>query len=343
MADALETPTALPPHIQLIQMGIASFAAAALYTAARMSIADHIGSGVKTAAELAGPTGTHAPTLYRFLRSLSNFGVVNEHHGQRFSLTPLGQALRADAPGSARSTLLAFCGPTFSRTWEELPYSLETGKTAFDKAFGMGFFEYLSRHPDDASHFSAAMVGYHGPETPAVAEAYDFSGIGTLVDVGGATGNMLAAVLTRHRHLRGVLFDRPYVVKEAPALLAARGVADRVSIQAGNFFQGVPPGGDAYLLSHIIHDWSEEQCVTILGHCRRAIGPRGRVLIVETVLPADGTPHAGKMQDLVMLMFPGGMERTEAEYADLLRKADLRLNRVIPTASIASIVEAVPV
>lgn len=342
MADALETPTALPPHVQLIQMGIASFAAAALYTAARLSIADHIGSGVKTAAELAGPTGTHAPTLYRFLRSLSNFGVVHEHDGQRFSLTPLGHALRADAPGSARSTLLAFCGPTFSRTWEELPYSLETGKTAFDKAHGMGFFEYLGRHPEDASHFSAAMVGYHGPETPAVAEAYDFSDIGTLVDVGGATGNMLAAILARHHNVRGVLFDRPYVVKEAPALLAAHGVADRVSIESGNFFEGVPPGGDAYLLSHIIHDWSEEQCLTILGHCRRAIGPGGRVLIVETVLPADGTPHAGKMQDLVMLMFPGGMERTEAEYAQLLTKADLRLTRVIPTASIASIVEAGP-
>ena len=162
------------------------------------------------------------------------------------------------------------------------------------------------------------------------------------MDVGGATGNMLAAILSRHRAVRGVLFDRPYVVKEAPALLAARGVADRVSIEAGNFFERVPAGGDAYLLSHIIHDWTVEQCLTILGHCRRAIGPGGRVLVVETVLPADGTPHAGKMQDLVMLMFPGGKERTEAEYAELLAKADLRLNRVVPTASIASIVEAVP-
>ena len=342
MPEALEVPTALPPHVQLIQMGIASFAAAALYAAAKLSIADHIGAGVKSAGELAGPTGTHGPTLYRFLRSLSNVGILHEHDGQRFSLTPLGEALRADAPGSARSTVLAFCGPTFSRTWEELPYSLETGKTGFDKAFGMGFFEYLSRHPEDASHFSAAMVGYHGPETPAVAEAYDFSRIGTLVDVGGATGNMLAAILSRHPGVRGVLFDRPYVIREAPALLTARGVADRVSIEAGSFFEGVPTGGDAYLLSHIIHDWSEEQCLTILGHCRRAMAPGGKVLIIETVLPADGSPHAGKMQDLVMLMLPGGMERTEAEYAELLAKAGLRLTRVIPTASIASIVEAVP-
>ena len=342
MSDARGPEAALPPHVQLIQMGIASFVSAALYAAAKLSLADHLESGSKTAAELAGPTGTHAPTLYRFLRTLSHFGVLAEHQGQRFVLTPLGEALKADAPGSARSTLLAFCGPAFSRTWEQLPHTLATGETGFEKAHGMGLFEYLGRNPEDASHFSAAMVGYHGPETPAVADAYDFSGIGTLVDVGGATGNMLAAILSRHAGVRGVLFDRPYVVQEAPALLDAHGVANRVTIESGNFFERVPAGGDAYLLSHIIHDWTEAQCLTILGHCRRALAAHGRVLIVETVLPADGTPHPGKMQDLVMLMFPGGQERTEAEYAALLAKADLRLTRVVPTASIASIVEAVP-
>lgn len=342
MSHARSPEAALPPHVQLIQMGIASFGSAALYTAAKLSLADHIGDTAKTAAELAGATATHAPTLYRFMRTLSNFGVLAEHDGQRFSLTPLGQALRADAPGSARSTLLAFCGPAFSRTWEQLPHSLATGETGFEKAYGIGFFEYLGRNLEDASHFSAAMVGYHGPETPAVAEAYDFSGIGTLVDVGGATGNMLAAIVSRHPGVRGVLFDRPYVVREASALLEAHGVADRVTIESGDFFERVPAGGDAYLLSHIIHDWTEAQCLTILGHCRKALKGDGRVLIIETVLPCDGTPHAGKMQDLVMLMFPGGQERTEAEYGQLLARADLRLSRVIPTASIASIVEAVP-
>ena len=206
----------------------------------------------------------------------------------------------------------------------------------------MPVFSYLAQHPEEASHFSEAMVGFHGPEPTAVARAYDFSGIGTIVDVGGATGHMLAAILSRHAELRGVLFDRPHVVSDAPALLEAHGVEERVAIEPGDFFEGVPAGGDAYLLSHIIHDWNEDQCLTILGHCRNAIGPDGRLLIVETILPPGDTPHQGKVQDMVMLVIPGGQERTEAEYASLLAKADFRLNRVVPTESVVSVVEALP-
>jgi hypothetical protein len=178
---------------------------------------------------------------------------------------------------------------------------------------------------------------------PAVAKAYDFSRFKTIVDVGGATGNMLAAILSQHAAPRGVLYDRPHVVGDAPALLKARGVEARVAIEQGDFFERVPAGGDAYLLSHIIHDWNEEQCLTILGHCRKVMPRDGRLLIVETVLPAGDTPHQGKVQDIVMLVFPGGEERTEAEYGSLLGQAGFRLSRVVPTESIVSVVEAVPV
>jgi hypothetical protein len=277
------------------------------------------------------------------MRALAGLGILTEKDQQRFALTPLGEALGTGAPGSARATLLAFCGPAFWHSWEEMPYALETGKTGFERAMGMPFFEYLAKHPEEASYFSEAMVGYHGPEPPAVAAAYDFSGIGTLVDVGGATGNMLAAILGRHTGPRGVLFDRPHVVREAPPLLKSHGVEARVTIEAGDFFDTVPAGGDAYLLSHIIHDWNEDQCLAILGHCRKAIRPDGRLLIIETVLPPGDTPHQGKVQDMVMLVFPGGQERTEAEYASLLGKAGFRLNRVVPTESVVSVVEAVPV
>lgn len=331
----------VPPHAQLIQMGTASLVSAIVYAAAKLGIADHLATGAKSAVELAGPTGPHAPSLHRLLRSLAGMGILTERDEQRFALTPMGEALQSNAPGSARATVLTLCGPLFWNSWGEIIYSLETGKPSFDKAFGMPVFEYLGKHPEEASAFSETMVGFHGAEPPAVAKAYDFSGVKTLVDVGGATGNMLAAVLSEHPRVHGVLFDLPHVVRDAPAFLDARGVGDRVTIEAGSFFEAVPSGGDTYLLSHIIHDWSEEQCLTILGKCREAMPPDGRLLLVEFVLPPGDTPHPGKVLDIVMLALPGGQERTEAEYAALLEKAGFRLNHVIPTASAASIVEAV--
>jgi SAM-dependent methyltransferase len=343
MTNSESVAAAAPPaHVQLIQMCAGGWVAAAVYAAAKLGIADHLAGGARSAAEVAPATGTHAPSLHRFMRTLAGFGILAEGDGQRFALTPLGEALKTGAPGSARSTLIAFGGPAFWHTWEEIIYSLETGKTGFEKTWGMPMFDYLAQHPEAASHFSEAMVGFHGQEPPTVAEAYDFSGIETVVDVGGATGNMLAALLSRHAGLRGVLFDLPHAVRDAPAFLKARGVDARVTIEAGSFFERVPAGGDAYLLSHVIHDWSEEQCLTILGHCRKAMRPDGRLLIVEMVLPEGNTPHQGKLLDLVMLVFPGGQERTEAEYAALLDKAGFGLRRVIPTTSAVSVVEAVP-
>ena len=203
----------------------------------------------------------------------------------------------------------------------------------------MPFFDYLAQHPDEAAQFSEAMVGIHGAEPPAVAAAYDFSTCGTIVDVGGATGNMLGHILKRHPKPRGVLFDRPHVVTDAPALLRAHGVEDRVTIEHGNFFERVPAGGDAYILSHIIHDWNEEQCLTILGHCRSAMKPGARLLLVEFVLPEGDTPHFGKIADMVMLVVPGGEERTGPDTGPA-RAAGLKMTRVVPTASDVSIVEA---
>jgi hypothetical protein len=343
MTDNGAASLSLPPHVQLIQMGAASWVSAVVYVAAKLAIADRLAEAPRSAAELAGSMGMHAPSLHRLLRTLASLGVLTERDGQRFALTTLGEALKTGAPGSARATLMAFCGPAFWRGWEEFVHSLETGKTGFERAHGMPFFEYLAQHPEEASDFSEAMVGYHGAEPPAVARAYDFSGFKTIVDVGGATGNMLAAVLSQHQAPRGILYDRPHVVSDAPALLKARGVEARVAIESGDFFERVPPGGDAYLLSHIIHDWNEEQCLTILGHCRKVMPSHGRLLIAETVLPAGDTPHQGKVQDMVMLVFPGGQERTEAEYHSLLGQAGFRLSRVVPTESIVSVIEAVPI
>jgi len=332
---------ALPPHVQLIQMGAACWVSRVVYAAAKLGLADQLAAGPKNATELAGPMRVHAPSLHRLMRTLASLGLLTERPEQRFALTALGEALKTDAPGSARASLLTLGSRWFQSSFDEIVHSIQTGKTGFEKAQGMALFDYLARHPDDASLFSETMVGIHGEEPPAVAAAYDFSTFDTVVDVGGATGNMLAAILTRHARPRGVLFDRPHVVSDAPALLKAKGISDRVTIEAGDFFATVPSGGDAYVLSHIIHDWNEDQCLTILGNVRKAMKPASRLLIVEMVLPAGEAPHPGKMLDIVMLVLPGGQERTEAEYGTLLGKASFRLSRVVPTSSAVSVVEAV--
>ena len=341
MADPnLAESEALPPHIQLIQMGRAHIVSRAVYAAAKLGLADQLASGPKSAIELAGPMDVHAPSLHRLMRTLASLGILTERPEQRFALTGLGEALKTGALGSARSSVIFSGSPSLSG-WDNVVYSVQTGKTGFEKAQGLAFFDYLAHHPEDASLFSEMMVGLNDQEPPAVAAAYDFAIFETIVDVGGATGNMLAAVLSRHAGPRGILFDRPHVVKDAPALLDAKGVSDRVTIQPGNFFESVPDGADAYILSHILHDWDEDQCLTILGHVRKAMKPAGRLLIVEMVLPSGDAPHPGKILDLTMLVQTGGQERTESEYASLLGKGGFRLTQVVPTNSAANIVEAV--
>jgi hypothetical protein len=333
----------LPPHVRVIEMATAAVVSRVVWVAAKLGVADMLAGGARSADELAGPAGLHAPSLHRLLRTLGMLGIVHEEDGHRFALTPLGEAMREGAPGCAKSTILTFGGPAMSAALGEFEHSVRTGQTGFEKALGVPIFGYFAQHPDEAKLFSETMIGFHGAEPPAVAAAYDFGSVGTLVDVGGSSGNMLAAVLARHPGVRGVLFDLPHVVSQsASSFLASNGLDGRVSVVPGDFFSGVPAGGDCYLLSHIIHDWNEEQCLTILRNVRAAMKPEARLLIVEMVLPTGDAPHPGKILDMVMLVVPGGRERTEAEYRDLLAKAGFRLTRVVPTASPVSVVEALP-
>ena len=341
MSDA-STPQqpAIPPSVQLVQMASAYWVSCIVHAAAKFDLADKLASGPTTAAEIAGSMGLHAPSLHRLMRSLAGLGILTEQKGRRFALTPLGEALKTGAPGYARSSVLTLCGPWFSRAMEALPSSVEDGKTAFEKLNGMPAFDFLGQHPELASLFSETMVGIHGGEPPAVAKAYDFSGLKTIVDVGGANGNMLAVLLTQHPHLKGILADLAHVVKDAPAFLKPKGVLERISIEAHDFFKSVPKGGDAYILSHVIHDWSEAQCLTILGHVHKAMPADGRLLLIEMVLPHGDAPHFGKILDMVMLALPGGEERTAEEYEKLLTKAGFKLTRIVPTESTVSVIEA---
>ncbi len=331
----------LPPHVQLVQIALGTTVTQILRAAAELGIADQLADGPKTAEEISGTLGTHAPSLHRLMRTLASIGILKQGAEHRYALTPLGDALRADAPGGGRATLLTLGSEWWNRMMEELPYSVRTGKSGFEKALGMPIFEFIGQSPVRASMFSETMVGFHGAEPPAVAAAYDFSQFKTIVDVGGATGNLLTTILGTHPGPQGILFDMPHVVRDAPALIQSRGLTDRVKIESGSFFESVPAGADAYVLSHVIHDWSEEQCLTILRHCHRAMMPESKLLLVEMVLPEGEAPHPGKTLDIVMLVGPGGQERTPPEYEALLAKAGFRVARVVPTASPVSIVEAV--
>ena len=327
---------------RLMDMAIDHWRAELMLQAAEMSLADKFtGEEPRTAKELASEYGMRHRELYRYLRALTGIGILEFAGKDSFRLTALGAALRTGAPGAARSAFIALVGDMVKPAWKEFDHGLFTGDTGFEKAHGKSLFEYLRDNPGMATFFSETMVGFHGREPPAVAEAYDFSGIGSLVDVGGATGNMLGHVLSRHPGLRGVLYDLPHVVVDAPPLLERFGVQDRVTIESGSFFESVPAGHDAYLLSHIVHDWDDGENATILANVREAMKPDGKLLIVEMVLPESDEPHMGKMLDMMMMLVPGGEERTPSEYAALLEPNGFRVNRVVPTDSAVSVVEAV--
>lgn len=329
----------MSPQDQMSRMLTGYWVAQALYAAAKLGLADLIAGSPRSAADLAAATGTDAPSLYRLLRALASVGVFAEDEQQRFGLTPLAECLR-DIPGSQRDLAL-MNGEEHYQAWGELLYSVQTGKPAFDKLFGAPVFDYLSQHPDKARIFDGAMVGVHGRETAAMLDAYDFSALGTVADVGGGNGSLLTAALQRYPSLRGMLCDLPGVSERARANLEAAGLSGRCRTVGLNFFESVPAGADAYLLRHILHDWDDDRATLILRNIHRALGTGGRLLVVESVIPPGNAPSFGKLLDLTMLVIPGGKERTEEEYRVLFAAAGFRLNRIVPTAAEVSVIEGV--
>jgi hypothetical protein len=325
-------------HQQLDQMITGYWISQAIYAAAKFGIADHLQDGPKTVGELAGATATNPDALYRLLRALASVGIFAEGESRRFSLTPLAEPLRSDIAGSKRALAL-MSGDEQFRAWAEIDYSLRTGKVAFDKAFGKPFFDYLGGHPDKARIFDAAMVGVHGRESTAILHAYDFSVFGVVADIGGGNGSQLTEILKKHNGMKGILFDLPQVIERAKERIHAAGLLDRCKLVAGSFFDAVPEGADAYILRHIIHDWDEEKCLTILRNCRRAMPPASKLLVIESVIPPGNEPFHGKFLDLQMLLIPGGKERTEDEYRTLFERAGFELTRIVPTGTEVSIVE----
>ena len=327
----------------LLQMMTGYWTSQAVYVCAKLGIADQLVDGPRTAAELAITAGADAAALHRLLRALASVGVLAETRAGQFALTPLGALLRSGTPDSMRALAIMYCEEQY-RSWGDLLYSVRTGQPAFDHVYGMGVFDYFRQNPDAGCVFNEAMSALTNPLGSAVADAYDFSACGTVVDVAGGHGSLIAAVLRNNPKARGILFDLPHVVSGAGEHLAAAGIADRCTSVGGDFFASVPPGGDAYVLKQILHDWDDDRCVAILDQCRRVMSDHSKVLVIEFVLPPGDEPFFGKWLDLHMLvMAPGARERTAAEYEALFKRARLALARVVPTALGLSVVEAAPV
>ena len=336
------TPTAtqikVPPDIALMQHMLGYWTSKAIYAAAELGIADHVNDNPKTATELAAATGTHAPTLYRLMRGLASVGIFEEDEDGRFQLTPLAEPLRS-GPGSLRALALHWGeGPSW-RAWDSLLDTVRTGETAFPRVHGCEVFEYYRDHPASAIPFNAAMVEISSIVAAAVTKAYDFRPFPVIADIGGGHGGLLTAVLDAAPESAGILFDSPSVIQTARARIAGTVAGARVRLVAGNFFESVP-SAHLYLLKHIVHDWTDEQSITILRNVAQAAPAGGKVLLVESVVPRGNTPDLSKLVDLHMLVMTGGRERTAAEYGQLLDAAGLRLTRVIPTEAPLGIVEA---
>jgi SAM-dependent methyltransferase len=338
-AEAVTHPSASD---QMIQLTTGHLIAQALYVAAELGIADHLATGARSSTELAQAVGAHGPSLYRVLRTLASLGVFVEDDDETFQLTPLGETLRSDVPGSVRAWALVNCGISWP-VYGELLYSVRTGQPGFDRAYGMSVFEYTAQHPEAMALFGKMLVDFASQEVAAIASAYSLSDVNRILDVGGGSGNLIAALLQANPSLHGTVYERPPVAETAVQWLHAAGLSNRSDVLDGDFFESVPTGADVYVLSHVIHDWDEVHCLTLLANCRRAIPPHGRLLIVEMILPEPNKPSPGRLLDLIMLAnSPSGRERTLEEYRDLLERADFQLERVVATASPVSVIEAVP-
>ncbi|WP_245681954.1 acetylserotonin O-methyltransferase [Actinomadura kijaniata] len=331
----------------MVGLVFGSMAAQVVAAAARLGLADLIGDGERTSAALARELDAHEQATLRLLRAMAALDLLTEREPGVFALTPAGALLRTDRPDSVDSFVRMFTDPAMLRAWEHLDHSVRTGRTAFDEVFGKDFFAHLKDDPELSARFNASMSQGTRLTAAALPGHYDFGRFRTVVDVGGGDGTLLAAILDAHPSLRGVLFDSPEGLAQAGKTLRDRGVAERCTLETGDFFAAVPPGGDLYLLKSVIHDWDEERAATILRHCREVIPDEGRLLIVEPVMPPVVDPSAPGLMylsDLNMLVNVGGRERTRTDFATLCERAGFTLTEAtpLPPQNAFHLIEAAP-
>ena len=335
---------ATPPQefVDLVAIARAYQRSRALTVAAELGVADLLREGPRSVEELAGATETHAETLYRLLRALASIGVFHENGERNFSLTPMGEYLRSDHPLSVRPVARMFGADYEWKAWGALPESVRTGENAAVRALGMDVWEWRRRHPDDSEVFDAAMRTFSSADAAGVLAAYDFGRHRVIADIGGGTGAMLTSILRKFPDARGILFDQPQVASGAQAVLAEAGVADRVVIAGGSFFESVPAGADVYVLRRILHDWMDDEAGAILRSVRRSMSADARLLVVDAVVGPPNEDPLVKFLDLMMLVSAGGRERTEAEWQALLAASGFRFESATRATANSHVIEATP-
>ncbi len=326
-------------HAYVMRLALGHVASRMVHALARFRIADHLAAGLRTPAELARVTGTHEPALLRLLRAACALRLVSEDENLGFALTLYGEALRSDAPRHAASAALALGGQHMWRAFGELASSIENGEPVLARTGGVKPFS--AQTAQTAERTSETQIAFYGHEPDTIAAAYDFSAARVVADIGGGAGNLLTTILARHAAMRGILFDLPYVAPAAKAMLERRGVAGRCEVISGSFFKSVPAGADLYLLSHVLHDWPEEECDTILRNVRRAIPAGGRLLVIEPLVTSGSDSDVARFLDVIALTITGGRHRTLEEHRQLLGRNGFRVTGAIDTAEV-SIVESEP-
>jgi hypothetical protein len=326
------------PHAQMMQFVLGVWISKPIYVAAELGIADIVADGPKSIDELAKITNTHAPSLYRVMRALASVGIFSETGERSFALTPMAECLKR---GAMRSIALMFNSDWHGKAWENLLDSVRTGDVAFDKAHGMPIFDWLRENPWAAEIYHEANAIKAMTSHRAIIDAYDFSGIHTLTDVGGGRGALMAEILKANPAMKGVVAELPSVVKDAREFILAKGLDARCEVIGCDFFNKIPLGSDAYLMSHILHDWNDKACKTILENCHEAMKPGSMLLVVESLIPPGNEFSVAKLLDLEVFVMGGGCERTESEFRDLFESAGFTLSRIVPTQESISVIEGI--
>jgi hypothetical protein len=325
----------LPPEVSLWHFATAYYASRCLHVLAEIGVADALDAAPASTEALAEALGADAAALGRLMRVTAAHGVFRKSP-DGWVHTPESELLRSDHPRSMRAFVCMTGGDMAWRGAGVLAHSARTGATAIEAIVPGGIWAYFKDNPDKAKLFNASMTAKANAELDGFLSAVDPSGYQVIADIGGGRGHYLAALLGKAPHARGVLYDQPQVVADAPQ-------RDRIELQGGDFFKGPLPKADAYLISNILHDWRDPEAVAILSQVRAAAPDHADILVIENVLSEEPTQEIAQMMDIMMLTVGGGQERTLSEYAALFASANLRLDRVVPTSKTISVIFAKPV